>query len=127
MGILDALFTNNNSIGKGFSFLTKGNSYVVAYNEEGALIAYTTGISAGKQIMEKYIEGAGIDETIIRLEEEYYKGKDGFVEQNGDSQICIVDKKLMLKRDVKKLMESEELIPDKTNRWMNGLDKYTTK
>jgi hypothetical protein len=127
MGILDALFTNNENIGKGFVAFTKGNSYVVAYNEEGEVIAYTTGISAGKQIMDKYIEGAGFDGTLIRFEEEYYKNKDGFVTENEDSQICIVDKTMMLKRDVKKLMETVELIPDRTNRWMNGLDKYTRK
>ena len=84
MGILDSLFG-------------KGNSYAVAYDLEGEVIAYTTGISAGKQI----------------------------VSQNEDRQICIVDKTMMLKKDVKKLMETEKLIPDRTNIWMKGLDKYT--
>jgi len=125
MGILDALFMNNENIGKGFSFLAKGYSYVVAYNEEGELLAYTTALSAGKQIMEKYLEAAGIDEACVRIEEEYYKGKDGFVKENGGKQICIVDKSLMLKSEVEKLMESVNLLPDRTNKWMNGLDKFT--
>ncbi len=127
MGIIDALFSNNGNVGKGFEFLTKGNSYVVAYNAAGEVVAYTTAVSAGKQIMEKYIESVGIDETDTRYEEEFYRSKDGFVSQNEDSQICIVDKELMLKKDVKKLMETVDLIPDKTNKWMNGLDKYTKK
>ncbi|MBK5251828.1 MAG: hypothetical protein JJE29_04260 [Peptostreptococcaceae bacterium] len=127
MGILDALFSNNGNIGKGFEFFTKGNSYAVAYNAAGEVVAYTTALSAGKQIVEKYIEGAGIDETFIRYEEEFYRSKDGFIEKNGDRQICIVDKELMLKKDVEELMEKVELIPDRTNRWMNGLDKYTKK
>lgn len=33
----------------------------------------------------------------------------------------------MLKKDVKKLMASEELIPYKNNKKMAGLDKYTKK
>jgi hypothetical protein len=125
MGIIDALFSNKGKTGKGFEFFTKGNSYVVAYNAAGEVVAYTTGVSAGKQIMDKYMESVGIDETDIRYEEEFYRSKDGFVSQNEDSQICIVDKELMLKKDVKKLMETVDLIPDRTNKWMNGLDKYT--
>ncbi len=127
MGILDALPITNKKTGKEFGFFSKGKSYVVAYNAAGEVIAYTTALSAGKQIMEKYIEGSGLDETFIRYEEEFHRSKDGFVEQNGDRQICIVDKTMMLKRDVEELMETVELIPDRTNKWMNGLDKYTRK
>ncbi len=112
MGILDSLFG-------------KGNSYAVAYDLEGEVIAYTTGISAGKQILDKYIESLELDENYIRREEEFYRKNDGFVSQNEDRQICIVDKTMMLKKDVKKLMETEKLIPDRTNIWMKGLDKYT--
>lgn len=127
MGIIDMLLINHESIGKGFEAITKGTSYIVAYNNEDEVIAYTTGIDAGKQLMDKYIVDSGLEKTYIRFEEEFHKGKDGFISLNKGCQICIVNKELMLKKDVDKLMESEELISDKNNKRMPGLDKYTRK
>lgn len=127
MGIFDSLLINHENIGKGFKVLTKGKRYIVAYNKEGRVIAYTTGIDVGKQLMDKYIKESGFDKTYFKIEEEFHKGKDEFFSVNEDCQICIVDKELMLKKDVNKLMESEELIPDKNNKKMDGLDKYTRK
>ena len=62
MGIMDMFLINHENIGKGFEAITKGKSYIVAYNEDGEIIAYTTGIDAGKQLMDKYIEDSGLNE-----------------------------------------------------------------
>ena len=125
MRILDAFFTKKEKTGEKFEFFKRGKSYLVAYGREGQLVAYTTGISAGDKIMERYIEDKGLDRKDIIVQEEIHKASDRLITEYGDMQICIVDKTLMLKKDVKKLMESTTLIPDKTNRWMSGLDKYT--
>ncbi|WDV48039.1 hypothetical protein PV797_10165 [Clostridiaceae bacterium M8S5] len=127
MGILDMLLVNHESILKGFEAIVKGTNYVVAYNEEGKVIAYTSGIDLGKQLMEKFIKDNGLDKTYIKLENEHHKGEDDFIKANEDYQLCIVDREIMLKKDVKELMSKEELIPYKKNKKMAGLDKYTRK
>lgn len=127
MGIIDMFLINNDNIRKGFVALTKGSKFIVAYNKEGDMMAYTIGIDVGRQIMDKYFEDMGIDKASIEFIEEFHKVKDGFTSINQNCQICIVDKELMLKKNVIELMKSEELIPYKNNKKMVGLDKYTRK
>lgn len=127
MGILDMLLMNHDSILKGFEFIVKGTNYVVAYNKEGKVIAYTTGIDVGKQLMDMYINASGLNRSNLKLEDEFHKGEDDFIKENQDYQLCIVDEDIMIKKDVKELMQKEELIPYKKNKKMVGLDKYNRK
>lgn len=125
MGILDMFIINHGNISKGFESIVKGTKYTVAYDEVGKIIAYTVGIDAGKQLMDKYIVDNKLDKKYIKFEDEFHKKDDDFIKENGDFQICIVDKDVVLKKDIKELMKKESLIPDKKNKMMTGLDKYT--
>jgi hypothetical protein len=127
MGVFDVFIINQENIGKGFEYLTKGNRYIVAYNEENEVIAYTVGNDVGKQLMDRYVESVGLNKSYVRFEEEFHKSKDKFTFQNEDCQICIVDKEFMLKSSVKKLLALDELILYKHNKVMKGLDKYNKK
>ncbi len=127
MSILDMLLTNHDMIGKGFEVLTKGSKYLVAYTEDNTVLAYTTGIDVGKNLMEQYLSISGQSELPVSFVEEFHKTKDDFFTENEALQICIVDKDIMLRKDVDALMQSVELVPDKNNKRMVGLDKFTRK
>lgn len=127
MGILDMFLINNDNIMKGFEAVVKGTNYLVAYKEDGSIVAYTAGIEVGKQLMEMYIKNNKLNKQYIKFENEFHKGEDAFIKLNKDYQLCIVDKDIMLKKDVNELMKKEELVPFSKNKKMNGLDKYTRK
>lgn len=127
MGIFDMFIVNHDSILKGFEHITKGSKYIVAYDEDNHIVAYTSGIDVGEQLMDNFIEDHNLDKKYIKFEKEFHKDKDNFTTENEDYQICIVDSDVMLKKDVKELMKTVDLIPYKNNKKMPGLDKFTRK
>lgn len=125
MSIIDSLLTNHDSIFKGLEYTLKGHKYWIAYDSSNNIIAYTSGIIEAKQLLLKYLENHDYNTDDVEIKAEYHKENSDFINDNNEFQLCIVNKNLMINKDVMALSKTKSLVPDKRNKRMFGLDSYT--
>jgi len=126
MGIISTFFNNSDNISKGYSRVLHGNSYTVVLDLDSNVILYTSGVTDMTPLIDKYLIKKGISKDSVQINKVGMRKKDIFLKTEELKQLCIVDKEVMLKADVKELMKTKKLKADKRNAFMVGLDKYTT-
>lgn len=127
MGVIDMFLINHENIMKGFEVVLGIKNYLLVKDKEDSLICATYDIDAGRALAEEYLKRQGLEKTLVKFEKKSIKNKNEQIEEICMHKIVLLDKELVLYKDVEK--KAKEYVIDGYDGKLPikyKINKYTT-
>ena len=122
MGLIDTFLMNSNSIEKGYKRIFKGINYLIA-KEKDNIVWFTYDIESADKIIKKFLKENNLNEKVI-FERKTYKNKNIDFINMIDKKIVLLNGKLVLYEEIKKLATENKIKNYKDRFPKYGINKF---
>lgn len=124
MSILDAFFTNSNTIEKGIDHLLGRHHYLLAFDQQGNLLCTFYDMNTGRALMEHYLKDQNIDTDTVNFVKKPKAEDDEDQSLINQYKLVLLDDHLTLYKEVEALSQTEKIkgFTDKAPKY--GINRY---
>ena len=124
--VIGAYLNNPKAIEDGFNKIFNGEKYLLVKDKEDNLICVSYDVEEFRVLAEEYLKRQGLDKTLVKFETKSIKNKDEQLKEIIKYKIVVLDKELVLYKDVEKKAQ-EYIIKGYNGKFPKyGTVEYTT-
>jgi hypothetical protein len=127
MGAIDMLMINHESIGKGIQAIRGVYNYIIVKDRNGEILCFSYDMDACEKLIEHHLINEELDRTVFKFEKKTIKNSDAYLGGIMPYKLVLLDKKLVLYRDVMEKAKNHNVKGYKMDkRPKYGLNQYET-